>query len=128
MLGRRSSEARFATTSDGVRHARGVALGIRLRHQCGAKLFKATPALKSAFERPFSLRWSFDVEFLGRLLERQATVGDIDVKNQCAEVPLEEWADAPGSKLTAAAVPRIALELATLLVTARAARFTKPKA
>jgi hypothetical protein len=35
--------------------------------QCGAKLFRRTPALAAALERPFRSRWAFDVELLGRL-------------------------------------------------------------
>jgi len=93
--------------------------------QCGAKLFKTTPALRSAFEKPFTLRWSFDVEFLGRLIERQLEVGDIDVERQCAEFPLEEWIDAPGSKLTTAHFPRIAYEMASMFVRLRSVRAMK---
>jgi glycosyltransferase involved in cell wall biosynthesis len=101
-----------------------IALGLPIYDtQCGAKLFRTTKAVHSAFERPFTLRWSFDVEMLGRLVERQNSVGDIRLEEQCAEVPLEEWADAPGSKLTARAFPRIAFELATLLITVRGARL-----
>ena len=36
--------------------------------QCGAKLFRAGPALADALSTPFLSRWAFDVEFLGRLL------------------------------------------------------------
>lgn len=124
MLGRRIER-------DAVRHYigrcfatfAGIALGLPVYDtQCGAKLFKVTPPLLSAFEKPFTLRWSFDVELLSRLLKRQHDVGDIDVLRQCVEVPLEEWFDAPGSKVTAAAAPRVALELVTLLLKTRATR------
>lgn len=90
--------------------------------QCGAKLFKLTPAVLSAFEKPFTLRWSFDVELLSRLLKRQHEVGDIDVQRDCVEVPLDQWIDVPGSKVNAAAIPRVAYELATLLLKTRALR------
>ena len=36
--------------------------------QCGAKLFRAGPALSEALATPFLSRWAFDVELLGRLL------------------------------------------------------------
>lgn len=93
--------------------------------QCGAKLFKTTPAVRSVFERPFTLVWAFDVELLSRLLAREAEVGDIVVARQCVEVPLEEWHDAPGSKITLRVLPSIALELVRLYVTARVARRSR---
>jgi len=107
----------------GVATLAGVALGLPVYDtQCGAKLFKATPAVLSAFERPFELGWSFDIELLARLLAREAEVGDIDVRHQCCEVPLEEWTDAPGSKLTVAQFPKVASELARLFFIVRGAR------
>jgi dolichyl-phosphate beta-glucosyltransferase len=100
-----------------------LALGLPIYDtQCGAKLFKANDAVKSAFDRPFSLVWAFDVELFARLLAREAEVGDIVVARQCAEFPLDEWRDAPGSKITLRHFPSIALELASLFVTTRAVR------
>lgn len=97
-----------------------LALGMPIYDtQCGAKLFRTTPALKSAFEEPFELVWAFDVELFSRLLRREAEVGDIVVAAECAEYPLKEWRDAPGSKLTLKHFPSIALELAKLYVTTR---------
>lgn len=99
-----------------------LALGLPIYDtQCGAKVFRTTPAIKSAFEQPFELVWAFDVELFSRLLRREVEVGDIDVEEQCAEFPLREWRDAPGSKLTFKHFPGIALELAKLYVTTRAA-------
>lgn len=87
--------------------------------QCGAKLFRATPDLRGLFERPFELGWTFDVELFSRLLKLARSTGSIDPVRQFVEFPLEEWRDAPGSKLRAAHFPRIALELAKLFVIAR---------
>ena len=99
-----------------------LALGLPVYDtQCGAKIFAATPAIRSAFGQPCELVWAFDVGLFSRLLRRQAEVGDIDVVGQCAEFPLKEWRDAPGSKLTLKLFPGIALELAKLYVTTRAA-------
>ena len=100
-----------------------LALGLPVYDtQCGAKLFKTTAAIQSAFESPFTLRWAFDVELLARLLARETEVGDIEVERQCIEFPLEEWRDAPGSKITVRQLPKIALEIAKLYVTTRSAR------
>ncbi len=45
-----------------------VVIGVRIRDTlCGAKLFRAGPALHSALHRPFLSRWIFDVEILSRL-------------------------------------------------------------
>jgi glycosyltransferase involved in cell wall biosynthesis len=99
----------------GVATLAAFALGLPVYDtQCGAKLFRTTPAMLSAFERRFQLGWSFDIEILARLLARQASEGDIDVQRHCCEVPLEEWIDAPGSKLTFAQFPRVGWELVRL--------------
>jgi len=59
--------------------------------QCGAKVFRATPSLRRSLAEPFTDRWSFDVELLGRLLA--------DGQSTLLEVPLERWSEVPGSKL-----------------------------
>ena len=81
--------------------------------QCGAKMFRVTPAMLALFGRPFVLRWCFDVELLARLVGRQAH-GEIDVARQCIELPLESWVDASGSKLGLGQVPRVFAELVRL--------------
>jgi hypothetical protein len=63
--------------------------------QCGAKLFKHTPALESALATPFLSRWAFDVELLGRLLCGTPPVPP----ERMLEEPLLEWNDVPGSKV-----------------------------
>jgi glycosyltransferase involved in cell wall biosynthesis len=100
-----------------------LALGLPVYDtQCGAKLFKTTAAVRSAFEQPFTLRWAFDVELFARLLARETEVRDIVVERQCVEFPLDEWRDAPGSKITVRQLPNIALEIAKLYATTRSAR------
>jgi dolichyl-phosphate beta-glucosyltransferase len=100
-----------------------MALGLPVYDtQCGAKLFKTTAAIQNAFEEPFTLRWAFDVELFARLIARETAVGDIVVERQCVEFPLEEWRDAPGSKITVRQLPKIALEIAKLYLTTRSAR------
>jgi dolichyl-phosphate beta-glucosyltransferase len=89
--------------------------------QCGAKLFRANSLMRSVFERPFELNWCFDVELLARLLGLEAK-GLCSVREQCVELALETWADAPGSKLNLKQVPRVLGELARLGAIVRAER------
>jgi dolichyl-phosphate beta-glucosyltransferase len=81
--------------------------------QCGAKLFRDTPALRHALSRPFSSRWSFDVELLGRLGAGGAGVAPI-VPEQMIEVPLRTWIDVGGSKLSLTGSLRAGLDLLAL--------------
>jgi dolichyl-phosphate beta-glucosyltransferase len=85
--------------------------------QCGAKLFRATPALQAALADPFLSRWAFDVELLGRILTGNATVPPLRMED-VVEEPLLAWRDVPGSKLrprhaavAARDMARIALDL-----------------
>jgi dolichyl-phosphate beta-glucosyltransferase len=90
----------FATASSAV-------LGLPVYDtQCGAKVFRVGPALDRALADPFSSRWAFDVELLGRL--RLAAVE----REAFREVPLRAWRDVAGSKLG----PMAALAAATDLV------------
>jgi glycosyltransferase involved in cell wall biosynthesis len=66
--------------------------------QCGAKLFRAGPALAEAVGTPFLSRWAFDVELLGRLLIGTPTVPPLPL-TAIVEVPLAIWHDVKGSKL-----------------------------
>jgi glycosyltransferase involved in cell wall biosynthesis len=78
--------------------------------QCGAKLFRRTPALGAALETPFRSRWAFDVELLGRLLAGGPGVPPTRPQ-AIVEVPLEVWRDVPGSKLKPAAMVGAAKDL-----------------
>ena len=66
--------------------------------QCGAKVFRVTPELVEALDRPFRSAWVLDVELMGRLLSGSATAGPVPVA-AFEEVPLLEYRDAPGSKV-----------------------------
>jgi dolichyl-phosphate beta-glucosyltransferase len=68
--------------------------------QCGAKFFRATPALNAALVDPFLSRWVFDVELLGRLMIGGAGVTPL-TSREVVEEPLRAWRDVPGSKLRA---------------------------
>ncbi len=62
--------------------------------QCGAKVFRVTPALRTAVARPFTSRWAFDVELIARLTaEPTSSIKRIE------EYPLREWADVAGTQL-----------------------------
>lgn len=112
---------------NGLRHYTGrgfatvAALALRMPiydTQCGAKMFRANAIFEEVFSEPFELGWTFDVELLARL-SRIARRKRLDPADLIVEVPLKEWADAPGSKLRAGHVPRIAWEMYRLLAIAR---------
>ena len=77
-----------------------VVLGLEVYDtQCGAKMFRATPALWAAVAEPFVSRWAFDVELLGRLHDGTTKLPGIQAP-AFLEVPLVEWRDVDGTKLT----------------------------
>ena len=81
--------------------------------QCGAKLFRAGPALQLALAEPFGSRWVFDVELLGRLAAGTPTQAALPA-SAFAEVPLQQWRDVAGSKLKPHHMLRAAAELAQI--------------
>lgn len=86
-----------------------LALGLPVYDtQCGAKVFRAGPALRRSLATPFGSRWAFDVELLARLTE---TTEQPLTQHDMLEVPLSTWADREGSKLTASAMVKAALDL-----------------
>jgi glycosyltransferase involved in cell wall biosynthesis len=92
--------------------------------QCGAKLFRVTPILRAALERPFTSRWAFDVELLGRLLPRDGRPGY--AAEDFVEVPLLRWSDVKGSKLDAFAAARAGLDLVRIAWGVRRGRRKRP--
>jgi dolichyl-phosphate beta-glucosyltransferase len=78
--------------------------------QCGAKLFRRTPALEEALARPFLSRWVFEVELLSRVTRGPHAV-PVD---RIREEPLLVWRDVAGSKLTNRAKVRAAIDLARI--------------
>jgi glycosyltransferase involved in cell wall biosynthesis len=67
--------------------------------QCGAKLFRADARLEAALAEPFSTRWVFDVELIGRLLQGRPGVEPVPPE-QLVEEPLRRWRHVPGSHLS----------------------------
>jgi dolichyl-phosphate beta-glucosyltransferase len=72
-----------------------LALGIPIYDtQCGAKIFRASPAVHSLFKGKFITRWLFDVEILARFIRSRRHIERI-----IYEFPLDEWHDVAGSKV-----------------------------
>jgi dolichyl-phosphate beta-glucosyltransferase len=78
--------------------------------QCGAKIFRVTPEIVTIFDRPFRLRWCFDVELLARFHASITATGC----GLCVEHPLSRWADVGASKLTIAQALSVLPELIKL--------------
>jgi dolichyl-phosphate beta-glucosyltransferase len=78
--------------------------------QCGAKLFRESETLRAALSTPFSSRWVFDVELIGRLLVGFGGTPPI-AASRFVELPLAEWSDVAGSKLSPSDMLRSGLEL-----------------
>lgn len=73
------------------------ALGIAVYDtQCGCKIFNGNLA-KKVFNEPFISKWLFDVELFFRMIKIH---GKQQLKNICREVPLYEWVDVDGSKVS----------------------------
>lgn len=66
--------------------------------QCGAKLFRASPAMGALFADPFLGRWTFDVEIIARLAQ-QCAGERRHPRDVIYELPLHEWRDIDGSKV-----------------------------
>ncbi|HET6763157.1 MAG TPA: glycosyltransferase [Longimicrobiaceae bacterium] len=92
--------------------AASLVLGIAVYDsQCGAKLFRAGPAVRAAFARPFATRWLFDVELLGRLIGGPGPGAFHPADAPVREVPLPSWRDVGDSRLRAVHVARVPLDL-----------------
>jgi dolichyl-phosphate beta-glucosyltransferase len=79
--------------------------------QCGAKLFRASSAMKELFEKPFHSRWIFDVEIIARLIQARRSRDVKRAEDIIYEFPLREWRDIPESKVRYHDFFRAALEL-----------------
>jgi glycosyltransferase involved in cell wall biosynthesis len=81
--------------------------------QCGAKVFRANETLRRVLAEPFRTEWLFDVEILARMIGASAT-GTAGVARRLYELPLDEWRDVKGSKLTQGAYARAAASIFSL--------------
>ena len=69
--------------------------------QCGAKVFRATDALRRVLGTPFRSPWIFDVEILARYLALPVDDGGGPRRSRIYELTVPAWHDVPGSKLKA---------------------------
>jgi glycosyltransferase involved in cell wall biosynthesis len=103
-----------------------MALGLPVYDtQCGAKLFRNDPAFERLLEKPFNSRWIFDVELLSRMTRTHGSA----IQEQVYEMPLPEWRDVGGSKLSLSAFVKAGLELMVLyfrMLWARSGRNPAP--
>jgi dolichyl-phosphate beta-glucosyltransferase len=78
--------------------------------QCGAKVFRTVPVFRQAIALPFTTRWIFDVELLGRLHRGSRGLPGVPLE-MFVEMPLQEWRDVAGSKLQAMDFPKSFIDL-----------------
>ncbi|QDT07420.1 Poly-beta-1,6-N-acetyl-D-glucosamine synthase [Rubripirellula lacrimiformis] len=77
--------------------------------QCGAKLMRVCPPICCALQTPFLTRWLFDIEIIMRLQSSDPEPPEI------VTMPLNQWADSGGSRVTFWEMIRIVFELASLV-------------
>jgi dolichyl-phosphate beta-glucosyltransferase len=77
--------------------------------QCGAKIFRCTPHMRSVFAEPFLSRWIFDVEIIARYIALLNSPEE--AARRIYEFPLDTWTDVKGSKLKARDFARAAYDL-----------------
>jgi dolichyl-phosphate beta-glucosyltransferase len=66
--------------------------------QCGAKIFRFSPDVKTLFDKPFISGWIFDVELLARL-SAVLLAKNLRPQDVIYELPLLHWHDVEGSKI-----------------------------
>jgi dolichyl-phosphate beta-glucosyltransferase len=92
-----------------------LALGVRVFDtQCGAKLFRVSPALVDLFGRPFRARWIFDVEILARMKLARRAAGLPPLGKSMYEFPLDSWHDVAGSSVKSGDFVKAVFEMARI--------------
>jgi dolichyl-phosphate beta-glucosyltransferase len=77
-----------------------MALGVAVYDtQCGAKVFRVNQQLIAAIAVPFRSAWSFDVILCQRLFDGTGEVPGLP-SSTFLEMPLQEWTDIGGSKVS----------------------------
>lgn len=92
--------------------------------QCGAKLFRASPQLRSVLATPFLTNWVFDVEMIARYVATEASSSSPSaasvsaaarsIQEKIFEFPLEKWEDVSGSKVRTRDIWHMAKGLVTI--------------
>ncbi|MEP3890771.1 MAG: glycosyltransferase [Hellea sp.] len=89
-----------------------LATGLALKDtQCGAKLFRNTPHLKTCLEAPFTAGWLFDVELFLRISNP-----DRQERKNFFEYPVLEWTEIPGSNIKFSDVIKGGLKMMSLIM------------
>jgi glycosyltransferase involved in cell wall biosynthesis len=82
--------------------------------QCGAKLFRVTPVLRSVLDEAFTTRWIFDVELLARIKVARRQNVLLPLTESSWEQPLDAWRDVAGSKLKRGDFAKAILEMSRI--------------
>ena len=88
-----------------------LATGMALKDtQCGAKLFRNTPHLRTCLDSPFTAGWLFDVELFLRISNP-----DRKKRKNFFEYPVLEWTEIPGSNIKFSDVIKGGVKMASLI-------------
>lgn len=79
--------------------------------QCGAKVLRNTPVLRDALDAPFTAGWLFDVELFSRI-----AAATQKPQTSFYEVPLSEWHEIAGSKVSGRAILRSGVQMMRLIL------------
>ncbi|MBW1743209.1 MAG: glycosyltransferase [Deltaproteobacteria bacterium] len=91
--------------------------------QCGAKLFRVTRELNRVFDTAFISRWLFDVEIIIRFTKIYSTRTTEDVNRLFYELPLPEWKDVKGSKVSLWDAANVPVELFRIWIKYRSMKY-----
>jgi dolichyl-phosphate beta-glucosyltransferase len=99
-----------------------LALGVPVYDtQCGAKVFRVNENFIAAVQLPFRSAWSFDVLLCQRLFDGTRGMPGMSVSS-FLEMPLEEWTDVAGSKVSLYGSARALWDVLVLGVARQASR------
>jgi len=89
-----------------------LATGLSLKDtQCGAKLFRNTPHLRTCLDAPFTAGWLFDVELFLRISNPHK-----QERKNFFEYPVLEWTEIPGSNIKLSDVIKGGLKMVSLII------------
>ena len=89
-----------------------MATGLALKDtQCGAKLFRNTPQLRTCLDAPFTAGWLFDVELFLRISNPEKRS-----RKNFFEYPVLEWTEIPGSNIKFSDVIKGGVSMTSLIL------------